>query len=226
MLLDLKLSGRSVVVVGGGMESYKKVLNLLEENPKVKVYSKTFSEGFRKLETEGKVVLVETEVRDVDVFLKELVPKPLLLIAATDNPSINAELALKAKAEGCLVYAIDNPSISDLAFPARASIGDVKVAVSTGGKSPAMARFIMMKFKEAVKPEHLLQIELSQLIRKILREKVKDYRLRREIISKVLFDRRVNELIKAGNFDAAYTEALKIIEGYPRYLEMKGDFNV
>jgi len=71
-----------------------------------------------------------------------------------------------------------------------------------------------------------LQIELSQLIRKILREKVKDYRLRREIISKVLFDRRVNELIKAGNFDAAYTEALKIIEGYPRYLEMKGDFNV
>lgn len=220
MLLDLRLSGRSVVVVGGGVESYKKVLSLIEEGSKVKVYSKTFSEGFRRLKSEGKVVLIEAEVKDVDAFLRGLAPKPFLVMAATDDPSLNAELVLKAKAEGCLAYAIDNPSISDFAFPARANMGDVKVAVSTNGKSPAMAKFIMMKFREIIKPEYLLQIQLNQRIREALREEIKDHRMRREVINRILFDEHVNELIKMGNLDAAYTEALKIVKSC-RVHEMK-----
>lgn len=214
MLLDLKLLGRNVVVVGGGIEGYKKVLNLLEEDPKIMVYSETFSEGFRKLESEGRAVLIGIRIKDVDAFLREIAPKPFMLIAATDDPSLNAELAIKAKAKGCLVYSIDNPSISDFSFPARTSIGDVKVAVSTGGKSPAMARLIMMRFRNIIKPEDFLQIQLSNRIRGILKDKVKDYRMRREIMNRVLLDRRINEVIKAGDLDAAYAEALKIIEDH------------
>lgn len=214
MLVDLKLSGVNVVVVGGGRESYKKILKFLEEGSRITVYSRSFSAGFKRLKAEGKISLVEADVKDVKGFINSLEPKPDLLIAATDSQDFNAELASKAKAAGCMVYAIDDPSISDFTLPALARIGDVKVAVSTGGKSPAVARALRIRIKRMVKPEDLLQIQLQHQIREILKRRIADQRARRKIIYSVLVNKQIKELLRAGKMEEARLEAFKIIEGY------------
>ena len=61
-----------------------------------------------------------------------------------------------------MVYAVDNPALSDFILPAVAQVGDVKVAVSTGGKSPAMARVLRERIEKLVTPEDLLEIELQE----------------------------------------------------------------
>lgn len=214
MLVDLKLSGANIVVVGGGKESYKKILKLLEEGPNITVYSRSFSSGFKRLKAEGKVSLVKADVRDVEAFINSLKPKPDLLIAATGDRGFNAELASKAKAVGCMVYAIDNPSISDFSLPALAKIGDLKVAVSTGGKSPAVARALRIRIERMVKPEDLLQIQLQHQMRENLKGRIADQRERRRIIYLMLRNKHIKELLRAGKLEEARLEAFRIIKSY------------
>ena len=89
---------------------------------------------------EKKVALVKTEIKDAKSFVDSLNPKPDLLLAVTDDTKLNSELVKAAKSLGCMVYSVDNPALSDFILPAVAKVGDVKIAVSTSGKSPAMAQ--------------------------------------------------------------------------------------
>ena len=89
---------------------------------------------------EKKVILLKTDIKDGTSFVDCLNPKPDVLLAVTNDSKLNLKLVKAAKAWGCMVYAVDNPALSDFILPAVAQVGDVKVAVSTGGKSPAMAQ--------------------------------------------------------------------------------------
>jgi siroheme synthase-like protein len=183
LLIDFNFSGKNIVVVGGGRESYKKLLKFISEQPKVKVFSRSFSAGIKRLSREGKVELVNFEVYDVDGFIRSLNPKPDVLIAATDNPDLNAELAMKAKVYGCIVYAVDNPQLSDFKLPALAEVGDFKIAISTGGKSPAMAKALRKRVEKLITEGDLLQVRLQLEIREVLKRFFQTRRLGGELFT-------------------------------------------
>ncbi|MCS7103415.1 MAG: bifunctional precorrin-2 dehydrogenase/sirohydrochlorin ferrochelatase [Candidatus Korarchaeum sp.] len=212
--MDLKLTNKNILVVGGGRNSYKKVIKFLEEGSRITVCSKSFSKGFKKLSAEGKISLIKADVKDAGQFITNLNPKPDILVAATNDQTLNAELAVRAKATGCIVYVIDNPSISDFSLPAVAKIGDVRVAISTGGRSPAVARALRIRIEKMVKPEDLLQIQLQYQIRDILKKQVADYKTRRQIVYSILRDMHIKELLKLGKLEEALSEAFKIIEAH------------
>jgi len=212
LLVDLKLSGKNVIVVGGGRVSYKKVLKFIKEGPKVRVFSKSFSAEMKRLYNEGKVELINFEIKDVDEFIKSLDPKPHVLLVATDDSLLNAELAMKARAHGCMVYVVDNPNLSDFTLPALAEIDDVKIAISTGGKSPAMARVLRKRVERMIKKEDLLQIRLQLHVREVLKKTIPDQSIRKHVIYEVLRNKRIAELLKEERFDEALAEALTIIE--------------
>ncbi len=71
-----------------------------------------------------------------------------------------------------MVYSVDNPALSDFILPAVAHIGDVKIAVSTSGKSPAMAKALRERIEKLIQPEDLLEIELQSHLRSILKEQI------------------------------------------------------
>jgi len=212
LLVDLKLSGKNVVVVGGGKVGYEKVSKLLREEPRIRVFSKSFSAGMRKLSERGKVELVDCEVENAEDFIKGLRPKPDLLVAATDDPSLNAELAARARARGCMVYVVDNPELSDFTLPALAEIGDVRIAISTGGRSPAMARILRRRIEGLIRREDLLQIRLQLEVRERLKREIPDRRSRKRIIYRILRDRRISELLGRGRFDEALARATSMVE--------------
>lgn len=212
LLVDFNFSGKYILVVGGGEESYRKVLKFMEAQPKIQVVSKSFSSGMLRLCESGKIERVKSEVKDAEAFLRGFNPKPDLVIAATDNQKFNEELALKAKALGCLVYTLDNPKISDFTLPAATKIGEVKVAISTGGKSPAVAGILRRRIEKTITEEDLLQIRLQQEIRGLLKKEIPDQKTRRKIVFQILDNKRVLRLLKEGKFNEALEEAFKMVE--------------
>jgi len=109
-----------------------------------------------------------------------------------------------------MAYAPDNPAVSDFILPATAKIGDVRIAISTSGKSPAMASVLRKRIEKTITPEDLLQIMLQDYLRGILKKQVSDQKTRRKLLYKVLQDADVQELLKQGKFEEAKEKAQQI----------------
>lgn len=211
MLIDLKLQGKTVIVVGGGSEAYRKTQSVIDQGAAVWVISKEFSNGILELAQTKKVALVKTEVDDAEAFVTSLNPKPDLLLAATDNSKLNSELVTAAKPFGCMVYAVDNPAVSDFILPAVAKVGDVKIAVSTGGMSPAVAKALRERVEKLVTPQDLLEIQLQAHIRVVLKAAVPDSKTRTKLVYEVLNDEGIKQLLKQGKLPQAQEAAVKLL---------------
>ncbi len=212
MLLDLKLNGKTVMVVGGGAEAYRKTQSFLDSGAKIWVISRGFSSGIQQLADAKQVALLKTEIADAKAFIDSLKPKPDVLLAATNDDKLNSALVAAAKPWGCMVYAVDNPALSDFILPAIASVGDVKVAVSTGGKSPAMARVLRQRIEKLVLPEDLLAIELQAHVRSLLKKKVPDPKARSKTLYEILNNDNIKKALCKGDLQRAQELAMKLIE--------------
>ncbi len=212
MLVDLKSNGKYVVVVGGGAEGYRKTLDFVEAGAKVLVVSRSVSSGIGKLSQAGKICLQKEEVEDAQAFVNSFDPKPDIVVAVTSNHKLNAELIKHAKATGCMVYAPDNPTISDFILPSVAKVGDIRIAISTEGKSPVMARVLRQRIEKMITQEDLLQVKLQSQIRETLKRQVADQKVRRDLLYKILEDPEVKKVLQKGKLDAAQTRAEEILQ--------------
>jgi precorrin-2 dehydrogenase/sirohydrochlorin ferrochelatase len=156
--------------------------------------------------------LQKAEINDGKSFVNQLNPKPDLLAVATSNHKLNAQLATCAKSEGLMVYVADNPAISDFILPAVSKIGEVRIALSTGGKSPAMAKTLRKRIERLITKEDLLHIELQEYLRAILKREISEQKFRKKILYEVLEDKGINELLKRAKMNKAKKEALTIME--------------
>jgi precorrin-2 dehydrogenase/sirohydrochlorin ferrochelatase len=212
LIVDFKFDGKYVVTVGGGSEAYSKVQNFLDAGSKVLVISRRFSKGILDLHAQKRIDLVKAEIKDGEFFVKQLNPKPDLLAVATSDHKLNAKLAQSAKQEGFMVYVADDPAISDFILPAVSKIGEVRITVSTGGRSPAMAKTLRERIERLITQQDLLHIELQEHMRAVLKKRVGEQKARKRILYTILEDEQVNELLKEGNLDKAKKEAMKIMK--------------
>jgi precorrin-2 dehydrogenase/sirohydrochlorin ferrochelatase len=215
VLIDLKLNGKTVMVIGGGQESYRKTMSFVDSGATIWVISKAFSSGIIKLNEAKKVNLLKTEIKDAKSFVNSLNPKPDVLLAVTNDPKLNSELVAQAKAVGCMVYSVDNPALSDFILPAIAKIGEVKIAISTSGKSPAMARVLRQRIEQMITSEDLLQVELQGYVRGIIKERISDSKVRTKVLYEILNNSSIKELLLEGKLCEAQEMAIKLIESYP-----------
>ena len=212
MLVDLNFNGKYVVILGGGSESCRKTQSFVEAGSKILVVSKTFSRGIKELHKTGKLELLKAEVKDGEAFVKNLKPKPDLLVAVTNDHKLNAQLIKHAKTAGCMVYTVDDPAISDFTLPALAKVGEVRIAISTAGKSPAMARVLRQRIEKMITQEDLLQIKLQTYARAVLKKRMRDQKVRKQILYKILKKEEIKRFLKEGKFDEAREMAMKILE--------------
>jgi len=214
VIIDFKFDGKYVVIVGGGTEAYRKTLSFLDAGSKILVASRTFTSGIKKLNQEKKINLLKASIKNGETFFNQLNPKPDLLAVATNDQKLNVQLSKSARSARCMVYVADNPSISDFILPAVAKIGEVRIAMSTGGKSPAMAKLLRQRVERLITQEDLLQIELQNYMRTILKQQISDQKVRKKILYKILKDEHVKKLLKAGKLDEAQRAARKIMESF------------
>ena len=151
MFMDL--AGKPCLVVGAGAVAARKARTLLACGARVTVVGERPAAGFRALERRG-VVLRGRRFRAGDVRGKRLV------VAATDDPAVNAAVAAACRRHGVPVNAVDDPPNCDFIVPAVIERGDLVVAVSTGGKSPAAARLVKERVGALLGKEYAALVRL------------------------------------------------------------------
>lgn len=114
---DLKLSGKTVMVIGGGEAAYHSVKCFVDSGATIWVIGKDFTAEIQKLGETRKVALLKTEVKDAKAFIDSLNPKQYVLILTSGNSKLDTEVAKSAKSDGSLIYAVDEPELSDFTLP-------------------------------------------------------------------------------------------------------------
>lgn len=168
MIVDLNLKGKQVLVVGGGNEAARKVEALLTQQCDIFVVAESAEPSIKQHADIGKITLELRKIENVE-FLDKY-SQLILVLATTDDRELNRKIVHYAKSKGCYTYATDDPEVSDFSHPAVINIGDtVQVAISTGGKSPLMAKALREKIEPviqtAVDELILNQIKLQEQLR-------------------------------------------------------------
>ena len=134
--LQIDLRGEDCLVVGGGALALRKIELLLKAGAAVSVVARACCDGVRGLAQSGSVQLTERGYRSTDSDGRRLV------IAATDDAAINAQIYADCQARAIWVNTVDAPELCSAIFPAIVDRGSVQVSVSTGGRSPTLARIV------------------------------------------------------------------------------------
>jgi len=213
LIVDLNLKGNLVLVVGGGNEGLKKVNALLTQDCKILVISDETNKEIEKYVKQKKITFKKMKLKNAN-FLKKY--KPFMVMATTDDRKLNRKIVEQAKKMRCYSYAADDPAVSDFAFGSVINIEDtVQIAVSTGGRSPAMARKIRLQaekiFRKIIKKEDIYQIKLQDFARNAAKNKLETFPERKKFLYGVMNDNHVKQLIKEGNFKNAKKRVMKML---------------
>jgi precorrin-2 dehydrogenase/sirohydrochlorin ferrochelatase len=130
----LKLNGRRCLVVGGGAIAAQKLPGLIEAGADVTIVAPKLSAGVLRLVKPGQARWIEREFESDDI------DGALLVVAATGDPDVNECIFRAATSRGILCNAVDEPERCDFYYPAVVRRGDLQIAISTNGKSPALAQ--------------------------------------------------------------------------------------
>jgi uroporphyrinogen III methyltransferase/synthase len=199
------LEEQPMIVIGGGKVAARKAAALLQAGAKLKVVSPEFAEEFDLLaERYPQMILLRRPYQDGDL------QGVFLAIAATDDAQVNQAIWQEALRRGCLVNVVDDPQHSNFIAPAVVERGEVKIAVSTGGSSPALARRLKERLAQAIGPEYGELAELMAELRPELMERFAAGEPRLEAALR-LVDADLLELLRQQGYAAARRRAREMI---------------
>lgn len=138
----LNISGKRCTVVGGGQVALRKVEMLLEFGASVVVISPELCSELEQFAENGKVQVFRRTYQPGDV------EQAVVVIAATSDTGINLAVSEDARRNGTLVNVVDDASISDFIVPSYIRRGNITLAISTNGSSPALARRLRVKLEK------------------------------------------------------------------------------
>src|SRR5262245_10132338 len=134
--LFLEMNRRRCLVLGGGAVAERKIASLLEAGAEVTVISPDVTEAIARWSKNHSIRFHARPYQDGDINGHELV------FIATDNGAVNAQSHQDGKKQGVWINAADDPEHCDFILPSVLRRGDLTVAISSGGNSPALARTI------------------------------------------------------------------------------------
>lgn len=156
------MTHKKVVVVGGGKVALRKVQGILHTGASITVVSPKICREVEELSRAGLLVLEQRDYQSGDLV------GVFLVVAASDDPSVNQAVWEEGNLEGCLVNVVDDPLHSDFILPAVVRRGEFTIGISTGGASPALARRLREKMELEYGPEYSDLITLLGELRPIL----------------------------------------------------------
>ncbi|MDE0701292.1 MAG: bifunctional precorrin-2 dehydrogenase/sirohydrochlorin ferrochelatase [Acidimicrobiaceae bacterium] len=136
--VNLELSGQPVLVVGGGPVAARKVAGLQSADARVTVVSPS---AVREISADPDIRWLARPYQPGEVASYRLA------ITATDDPAVNAEVRSDGDKANVFVNSADDPSNCSFTLPAVARRGDLQITVSTGGRSPGLARWLRQRLE-------------------------------------------------------------------------------
>ena len=130
----LKLTNRPCIVIGAGHLAESKIESLQSANARVTVIAPAATERIAAMAASGELTWNQREYAPGDLA------GHFLVVAATNVPAVNRAVFAEAESAGILVNAVDDPPFCDFYFPSVVRRGDLQIAISTAGHSPALAQ--------------------------------------------------------------------------------------
>jgi precorrin-2 dehydrogenase/sirohydrochlorin ferrochelatase len=177
----LDLRGRCCVVVGGGRVAERKVLSLLRAGASVHVISPSLTPRLAVLAGKKKVALTARSYRKGDLTPTQDGAAPLLVFAATDDPQAQRAVRKNAGEIGALVNVATDRDLSSFLVPASFAQGDLQVAISTSGASPALARTLRWQLQRTLGRNYRSYLQFMRGARRRVLETVPDERQRARV---------------------------------------------
>lgn len=206
----LELQDVEAVVVGGGRVATRRVTALVEAGARVRVIAPEASPALRELAAAGKIDWTPS------VYESDLSESVRLVIAASDDPAVNARVATDARALGAWVGVADDPGAGDLVFPAVARDDPITIAIDSGGASPALTRALREWLEDALDPVWAERARLLAALRPLVAE-------RGDAATRGRFWRRlVGELVAQRDYDGATLVERVVSAARAEGLELRG----
>ena len=206
--VNLDIRNRKCLVVGGGSVGTRKVMTLLDCGAKVTVVSNEVIGKLYKLADNGDIVLKKRpfQISDLD--------KMFLVIGATDNPELNLQIHTEAERVGMLCNIADRPEVCNFILPAIVNRGDLIIAISTSGKSPAFAKMMRKNLEKEFGTEYAEFLQLMGGIRNKLLNQDHEPEAHKPLFEK-LIQRDLVKMIKDRDIVAINSLLFEILgEGY------------
>lgn len=146
----LKVSQLNILIVGGGNVALEKLTFLLKSSPnaKVEMVSPMFREETIALANKFNITMI------LDSYDKKYLNEKHMVVATTDHVAVNEQVYHDCRAESILVNVADNPPFCDFYMGGIVTKGNVKMAISTNGKSPTTAKRLRQFFEDVI-PENI-----------------------------------------------------------------------
>jgi len=200
LLIDL--SGRRVVIFGGGPVGERKARYFLPAE--VVVVSRDFTPGLEAMGNEGSVRLERKDIKKEG--LASLIEGAFLVVSATGDSALDDNIKQIAGQSNILVNSATGSS--SVIVPSIIKKGQVMIAISTGGSSPALSKYLRLKLESSIGGDLDQMAALQERARKRLKETVKDQKRREKILWEILEDPAVWEALDESP-GAAYEAALR-----------------
>ena len=158
--VDLK--EKKVVVVGGGTVAERKVEGLLMAQAQVSLISPEITKALEEMRSQG---LIDHVARK---FVREDLNGAWLVIASTDDPAVQKDVYEESTARGIFCNVVDQPEYCSFIVPSMVRRGDLCIAISTGGKSPALAQRLRKELEKDIGPFYSGYVSLLGALRHLI----------------------------------------------------------
>ena len=218
LIIDLNLYNKKAVIVGGGIEGGRKVRGLLGQNCCITVISDHFDPYLSDLANKGQIQIIKSKVDD-STILDGYNGSLFLLLACTDDRSLNRSLVEKGRSMGAFVYSVDDPSYSDFSYASIINVeGVMQVAISTSGKSPIMARQVRIKaervLKRVIKKTDIENTKLQEFARNAARAKIHSVEDRKKFLYSLVNDKYIQNLIRENRIEDAKSSTIELLRNW------------
>ncbi|ANC77119.1 hypothetical protein ABE65_010020 [Fictibacillus phosphorivorans] len=199
--IHVNLSGKTVVVAGGGLVAYRKIKDLLNEEAKITVISPVVVKEIQQWHTEKKLTWIEREVKRADL------EEAFLIIAATNSKEINSWIAEQTSPKQ-LVNVVDQPDLGNFIVPSVVKRGKLILSVSTSGASPSLSKSIKKELQQKYSEDYETYLDFLFQCRSIFKKEFPE-KYRKDLLTKLTDQSFLYDVEKQRSYKQ---ELLKILE--------------
>lgn len=200
----LELSGRRVVLIGGGAVAIRKAQVLLDAGARLVVVAEQTSDALTALCTQHKAELIRSK------YSKQYIAEAILVVAATNNTKVNERVYRDCQELEVLCNVVDDPRLCDFFVPAVVKRGDLQIAIGTDGYCPAYAGHLRKKLEAVFMEDHGRFLSELESVRKQIIERVANPAERKSLLGKLVDDKSF-EYFKTNGSNAWRERAERII---------------
>lgn len=193
--LFLEMKDKHVLVIGTGGVGIRRARRFLDADAKVSIISHGIDDEIKDEFIKKGATFHCDEDRD------RLLDECDLVVVATNDLELNDEIAKKASDK--LVNCASDIELSNVIVPSTFQLGNVTVSLYTGSRSPMMAKELRKKIQSVITPEDVLNIELQDRIRDLLKKNIPTQEERKKLMNKIREDEIVQKFIGEKDIESA-----------------------